>query len=87
MFKTTTIKWAEHVVHIRRSGMLVEFMWESQKETYHQVELDVGSRIILSWILKKWNGMDWIPLAQDREQWMTLVNMVLNLRVGKFLSN
>jgi hypothetical protein len=25
--------------------------------------------------------MDWIDLAQDRGQWMALVNMVMNLRV------
>jgi hypothetical protein len=28
-----------------------------------------------------WNGMDWIDLAQDRDQWTALVNMVMNLRV------
>jgi hypothetical protein len=27
------------------------------------------------------DGMDWIDLAQDREQWRALVNMVMNLRV------
>jgi hypothetical protein len=28
-----------------------------------------------------WDGMDWIDLAQDRDQWRTLVNTVMNLRV------
>jgi hypothetical protein len=28
-----------------------------------------------------WDCVDWIDLAQDRDQWRTLVNMVLNLRV------
>jgi hypothetical protein len=28
-----------------------------------------------------WDGMNWIDLAQDRDQWKALVNMVMNLRV------
>jgi hypothetical protein len=29
----------------------------------------------------RWGGMDWIDLAQDRDQWRALVNMVMKLRV------
>jgi hypothetical protein len=28
-----------------------------------------------------WDGMDWIDMAQDRDQWRALVNTVMNLRV------
>jgi hypothetical protein len=38
-----------------------------------------------------WDGMDWVDLAQDREQGRALVNTVMNLRVPenavKFLSS
>jgi len=28
-----------------------------------------------------WGGMDWINLAQDRDRWQALVNMVMNIQV------
>jgi hypothetical protein len=28
-----------------------------------------------------WGGMDWIHLAQNRDQWKALVNMIMNLQV------
>jgi hypothetical protein len=29
----------------------------------------------------EWDGMDWIDLAQDRDQWTVLVNIMMNIRV------
>jgi hypothetical protein len=28
-----------------------------------------------------WDGVDWIDMAQNRDQWSALVNTVLNLRI------
>jgi hypothetical protein len=29
----------------------------------------------------EWDGMDWIDLDHDRDQWRALVNTVMNLQV------
>jgi hypothetical protein len=34
-----------------------------------------------------WDGVDWIELAQDRDQWRALVKTVLNLRIPLILGN
>jgi hypothetical protein len=43
----------------------------------HQEDLVVDRRIIL----RKGGTVDWIHLAQDKDQWRTLMNTVMNLRV------
>jgi hypothetical protein len=30
----------------------------------------------------RWDGMDWIELAEDRDQWRALVKTVMNLRAS-----
>jgi hypothetical protein len=32
-------------------------------------------------ILERWDGMDWIDLAEGRDHWRVLVNTVMNLWV------
>jgi hypothetical protein len=55
--------------------------------------MNMGKWIILKWVLLKigWDGMDWIDLSQDRDQWRTFVNTVMNLwvpeNIGKFFIN
>jgi hypothetical protein len=41
----------------------------------------IDGRIILEWIVKKWDGgVDWIDMAQDRDRWRDVVSSVMNLR-------
>jgi hypothetical protein len=55
--------------------------WECQKKRDHWEDQDVDGWTILKLILKRWDGMDWIDLAENRDQWRALVNAVMNLRV------
>jgi hypothetical protein len=43
----------------------------------HYEDLDVDGKIVLEWILG-WDGMDWIHLVQDRDQWRAPVNVVMS---------
>jgi len=48
----------------------------------HLDDPGVDGRIILRWIFRKlYGGMDWIDLAQDRDRWQELVNVVMKYRV------
>jgi hypothetical protein len=65
-----------------RKGMNIGFWCESQKERQlgrpgrrweDNIKMELGEI--------GWGGMDWIDLAEDRDQWRALVNTVMNLRV------
>jgi hypothetical protein len=59
------------------------FWWGNLKERDHFKVPGIEGRIILRWILRKCEGdMDWIDLAQDRDRWQVLVNVVMNLQVA-----
>jgi hypothetical protein len=68
-----------------RGGMNTRFWWESQNERNHYEDLAVSGMIILKWTLQKQDvgggGMDWILLAQDKDQWRALGNTLMNLWV------
>jgi hypothetical protein len=63
-----------------RRGMHIGYWWESQKERDHLEDQDVGG-----WTMDLreigWDGVNWIDLAQDKDQWRALVNTVMNFRV------
>jgi hypothetical protein len=48
----------------------------------HLEDLSVGGMIILKWVLKTGcEGVDWIQLAQDKVQWQTIGNIVVNVQL------
>jgi hypothetical protein len=67
------------------------YWWESYKRQLGRPRRRWVDNIRMNLREIGWDVMDWIDLAQDRGQWMVLVNTVMNLRVpynaGKFLSS
>jgi hypothetical protein len=47
--------------------------WEDQDRWVDNIKMDLREVGL--------DGVDWIDIAQDRDQWRALVNAVLNLRV------
>jgi hypothetical protein len=70
IIKSRRMRWAGHVARWGRRGTHIGYWWERD----HLEDQDIGG-----WILERWDGMDWICLAQDRNRWRALVNLVLNL--------
>ena len=62
--------------------MHTEFWWGHLKERDHLEDVGVDGGMILIWVIKKWDGgFDWINLGYDKDKWLTVANMVMNLRV------
>jgi hypothetical protein len=78
------MRWTGHVARKReRRGMHVGCWCENQNErdplgrprrrSVDNIKLDLRDI--------GWNGVDWIDMAENRDQWRDLVYTVLNLRV------
>jgi hypothetical protein len=63
--------------------MHIGYWWESQKLRDHWEDQAVGVWKIIKMDLREigWNGMDWIDLAQDRDQCRALLNTLMYLQV------
>jgi hypothetical protein len=72
MIKSRRMRWAAYVACMRLKRNVYIILVEKLED------LDIGWRIILKEI--KWDGMNWIYLVHNRNQWRALVNMVMNLQ-------
>ena len=62
--------------------MCTGFWWGNLREGDHWGDPGVDGRIILGWIIGKWDVGVWTGwLAQDRDRWLALVSAMMNLQV------
>jgi hypothetical protein len=92
MIKSRRMRWAGHVARMRtkRNAYRILVGNPEGKRPLGRPRRRWVDNIKMGLREIGWDGMDWIDLTQDMDQWMALVNAVMNLRVpqnaGKFLS-
>jgi hypothetical protein len=69
--------------HASEMGTFTGFWWERRREGEHLKDQGVDGRMGSKWTLGRFarEGVEWIPLAKDRDRWRAVVNGVMNLRV------
>jgi hypothetical protein len=83
IIKSKRMRWAEHVTRMeekRNAYRILVGTPEGKGPLGRQRHWWVDN-ITIDLRVIGWDGIDWIDLAQDRDQWRALLNTVMNLRV------
>jgi hypothetical protein len=75
MIKSRRMRHVAHVGEKRNSGGKARRRENTRKTRRRWEDIKLDLREI------GWDDMDWINLAQDRDQWRVLVNTIMNLHV------
>jgi hypothetical protein len=84
MMKSRRMRWAGHVAEMGAKGNTYRIFVGKPEGKRPLESHDVGGWIILIKMglrERRRDGVDWIYLAQDRDQWRALVNTVINPQV------
>jgi hypothetical protein len=86
MIQSRRVRWAGQVAGMGRRGMHIGYWLDKlegnrpprrprrpRRRWVNNIKIDLKE--------KEWDGMDWIDLAQHRDQWRALMNPMMNLRV------
>jgi hypothetical protein len=84
MIKSRRMRWAGQVARMGKTRNAYRIVVGKPEGKRPLVRPRRGWVDIIKVDLRKigWDGMDWIYLAQDRDQCRALVNTVMNLRVS-----
>jgi hypothetical protein len=77
VMKSRRMRWAGHIARTGAKMLLGKPEGKRPPERPRSTLVDSIKRYLRE---TGWDGMDWIDLAQDRDQWRALVNTVMNLR-------
>jgi hypothetical protein len=85
MIKSRRMRWVGHVACMgpQRNAYRILVQKPEGKKPLGRLRHRCEDNIKMDLRKLGWGGMGLIDLAQDRDQWKALVNMVMNLRVPK----
>jgi hypothetical protein len=83
MIKSRRMRWAGHVARMgeTRNAYRILVGKPEGKRPLGRPRCRWVDNIKMNLREMEWDDMDWIDLAQDKDQWRDLVNTVMNLRV------
>jgi hypothetical protein len=83
MIKSMRMRWAGHVARMgeKRNAYRVMTRKPKKKRPLGRPRRRWVDNIKMDLSEIGWGGMEWIDLAQDRDQWRALVNKEMNFRV------
>jgi len=56
------MRWAGHVALMVRGEVYTGFWWGNLRESHHMENPGIDGRLILRWIIRKWEGGPWAEL-------------------------
>jgi hypothetical protein len=83
MIKSRRMRWAGHVAHMgeKRNACRILVGKPEGRRPLRRPRFRWVDNMKIDLREIGWDGVDWVNLAQDRDQWRALVNTVMNLRV------
>jgi hypothetical protein len=81
MIKSRRVRWVRHVACIGENAHMILVGKPEGKRPLGTPRRRWEDNIKMDLREMGWGAIDWIDLAQDRDQWRALVNTVMNLRV------
>jgi hypothetical protein len=82
IIKSRRVRWAGHVTRMgEKSAYRILVGKPEGKRPLGRPRHRWDNNIKMDFRKMEWVSMDWIDLAQDRDQWRAHVNTVMNLRV------